>query len=375
MKRLYFTGADTVKRGASPITLTSSLSSSQLKESNSSFSIKASNNFSEDAKESYTLDRVKTNGIGVKNVLFAPGVEKSSSSSNLNHSNSMTPITSTSQLIKQTLSPLVHHRPIQQTTTNVLSDSKSASSPLKMKPNSVSMSYGSYQLSTSSSSNTFSMGNNTGNGSKSNFSLSAQVNDSTSNVSPSQRTSSPSRSLSSHTNTNTLPSHVGRSNNIQYQFESNYSLKNKPKNFTSPGNTTFFNALSSITSSSSNVTSANQTSTGTNIISSIGNSNISNSSNIYGTLPKSAATSNSFGGSAANNSSGMSYGSVSAVANEFEQLIARNANSNNSIGGMTSNSSTNSHGNYNTLGSYRVQYSSTNPFLNHFGESSTTDDK
>lgn len=350
--------------------------------------MKASNNFSEDAKESYTLDRVKTNGIGVKNVLFAPGVERSSSSyllnneslllsssssSNLNHSNSITPITSTSQLIKQTLSPLVHHRPTQQTTTNALSDSKGASSSHKMKSSSVSMSFGSYQLSTSSSpsSNTFSMGNSTGNGSKNNFPLSATI-DNTSIVSPSQRTSSPSRSLSSHTNTNTLPSHVGRSNNIQYHFESNYSHKNKPKNFTSPENTTFFNALSSITSSS-NVTSANQTSTGTNIISSAANSNISISSSIYGTLPKSAAVTNSLG--ASNNSSGVIYGNVSAVANEFEQLIARNANSNNSIGGMVSNSSSNSHGNYNTLGSYRVQYSSTNPFLNHFGEPSTTDDK
>lgn len=348
--------------------------------------MKASNNLIEDAKESYTLDRGKaSNGISAKNVVFAPAVERSISSyllndalsTNVTHKNSMTPSSSTSQLIKQTLSPLVHYRPTQQqqSTTNALSDAKGAPSPHKMKPNSVSSSLGNYQL---TSTNTFTMTNNTGNGGSkpSNFSLSSSIDNHTSNVTPnSQRTSSPSRSLSSHTNTNTLPSHVGRSNNNQYQFESNYSLKNKPKTFTSPGNSTFFNALSSISSSpssnASSVTMANQTSTGAIISSSSATANISNSSNIYGTLPKSVA--NSFG---ASNDTGRIYGNVSAVASEFEQLIARNANSgNNGIGGMASGTSSNSHGNYNTLGSYRVQYSSTNPFLNHFTETSTTDDK
>lgn len=376
-------GADTVKRGASPITLTSSLSSSKLKESNSSFSVKASNIMSEDVMESFLLERSKnSNGIGVKNVLFAAGVEKSPSSSylssdqlsgSLSH-NSITPTTSTSQLIKQTLSPLVHHRPMQAL-SNSLADAKSAASPLKLKPNSVSSignvsSMGNYQL----SSNTYIMTNNTGNGGKSsNFTLSSTSID-PSNAPIHQKPSSPSRSISSHTNTNTLPSHVGRSNNIQYQFESNYSIKNKPKNFTSPGNTTFFNALSSISASNA-VTTASQTSTGvTNLAST--SSIISNSSNIYGTLPKSA-------NSLANSNAGVGiYGNVSAVANEFEQLIARNATGNNGIGSMSTTTS-NSHGNYNTLGSYRVQYSSTNPFLNHFNSSDTntssdykmTDDK
>lgn len=276
-------------------------------------------------------------------------------SSNFNHhTNSITPTTSTSQLIKQTLSPLVHHRPIQPT-TNSISNSKSGTlSPLKMKPNSVSSSsFGSYhQISNAVST----MCNNGSNGSKNNFSLSASIDSSASHVAPGQRTSSPSRSLSSNTNSNTLPSqHVGR-----YQFESNYSLKNaKSKNYASPGNATFYNALNSISVSSTSssppnataVTMLNQTSTGVTLSSSpLSNSS---SSHIYGTLPKSSV--------------------VSAVASEFEQIIARNASSNNhsSIGGMASNN----HGNYNTLGSYRVQYSSTNPFLNHFSETSTSDDK
>lgn len=311
------------------------------------------------------------------------------SSSNFNHhatNNSITPTTSTSQLIKQTLSPLVHHRPIPPATSNSTSHSNSKSdalSPLKMKPNSISSSsFGSYHQ----ISNAVSMYNNGGggssssngnngsatihsNGSKHNFSLSTSIE----NALPSQRTSSPSRSLSSNTNsntnTNTLPSqHVGR-----YQFESNYSLKNaKSKNYTSPGNATFYNALNSIsvsstTSSSSPPSNAmamamiNQTSTTGVTLSSSPSTNISNNTHIYGTLPKSSV--------------------VSAVASEFEQLIARNASGSNHSGitggsGMSaSNIVSNNHGNYNTLGSYRVQYSSTNPFLNHFGETSTSDDK
>lgn len=335
-------------------------------------------------KDSYTLDRGKaSNGIGVKSVLFAPGVEKSSSSyllneqnqhaNNMSHSNSITPSSSTSQLIKQTLSPLVHHRHNNQQTSNSVSDAKNAASPLKMKPNNVSPFIANYQL----TSNNFIMTNSNGNSNnKNNFSC-----DNGSANLPIQKTPSTARSLSSHTNTNTLPSHVGRSNN-QYQFESNYLLKNKPKNFTSPENTTFFNALSSISSSASassnaSVTIANQTSNTSIMAASASSSaagHLQNSTmatnNIYGTLPKSI---NSLANA---NSSGAIYGNVSAVASEFEQLIARNASGANAIGGNNTNAAaaaaivTNNYGNYNTLGSYRVQYSATNPFLNHFNPSS-----
>lgn len=248
-------------------------------------------------------------------------------------------------------------------------------SPLKMKPNSISSSsFGSYHQ----ISNAVSMYNNGGsngsssgntNGGRNNFSLSSSMDNSLPHGAPSQRTSSPSRSLNSNTNSNTntntnaLPSqHVGR-----YQFESNYSLKNaKPKTYASPDNATFYNALNSISvssSPSSNVsamTMINQTSTTGMPLSSSSSASMSNATHIYGTLPKSSV--------------------VSAVASEFEQLIARNASGNNhgsSVGGgmSASNVVSNNHGNYNTLGSYRVQYSATNPFLNHFGESSTNDDK
>lgn len=230
-----------------------------------------------------------------------------------------------------------------------------------MKPNNVSPFVGNYQLS-----NTFIMTNNNGNGNKNNYPLSTSMDNGSNNI-PIQKASSTSRSLSSHTNTNTLPSHVGRSNN-QYQFESNYLLKNKPKNFTSPENTSFFNALSSISSSNASVTIANQhTSTASIMAASTSAAGISNNSapsnNIYGTLPK------SINAQANSNAAGAIYGNVSAVANEFEQLIARNASGNSTIGNNTSATS-NNYGNYNTLGSYRVQYSATNPFLNHFNPSS-----
>lgn len=127
-----------------------------------------------------------------------------------------------------------------------------------------------------------------------------------------------------------------------YQSESSYSLKNQQQhNFTSPGNGI-----------------------------GAGAGNVSHTNNIYGTLPKTSSPFSGNGG--ANHGSGNAtgtaaiYGNVSAVANEFEQIIARNASNpiathSNSIGG----------GNYNTLGSYRVQYSSTNPFLPSFNPQST----
>lgn len=250
-------------------------------------------------------------------------------------------ISSTSQLIKQTLSPIVHHRSIQ-------SQQQQATNPI---------------------------------GSRNNNLFSLTSNDTTSNASTMNKTlssSSPSRSLSTHTNT--LPASIGRSNNIHYQTESNnYSLKPKTKNFTSPRisqlnteisdfdtdynkinsvtrNNSFFNALNSISSSNTAITTMNTnqiSSTGMTIVTS---ANITNNSiacnNIYGTLPK---ISNPLSGS--NATAAGIYGNVSAVANEFEQLIARNAvTCNNTSGGS----------NYNTLGSYRVQYSSTNPFLPSF---------
>lgn len=97
-----------MKRGASPISLTSSLSSSKLKETSSNFSTKISE------ADTLLLDRYRNgNGVNTKNVLFAPNIEISSSSYSINdqtHLNSnhqnltQTSIASTSQRIKDTLS-------------------------------------------------------------------------------------------------------------------------------------------------------------------------------------------------------------------------------------------------------------------------------
>lgn len=350
-------GADTVKRGISPITLTSSLSSSRLRDSNSSFSISTSNNL-DGVAESYARGK-NSNVTSSKNVLFATEAEKSPSTFSTNeqllanfiHLNSVVPTstsTSTSTLIKKTLSPLVHQRNSQQNASNLSNESTNTENQLKMKYSTGSSTLDNYHA----SSNSFVIGNNDDD-SRGNCLISTMID--TLNT-PIKNPLSPSRSLSNHTNT--LPSQVVRSNNIQHQFESNYLLKSKSKNNASPGNT-FFNVLSSIPTSNASVTLSSQTSTNTAISAStsVAISNISfSSNNIYGTLPK---TTNS-------NSSSTVYGNVSAVANEFEQLIARNACSNN-----LSNTSTNNHTNYHTLGSYRIQYSSTNPFLNNFNSNSS----
>lgn len=308
-----------------------------------------------DTKESYIRGK-NSNVSSSKNVLFATDAEKSSSLfasnehllTNFSHVNSIPP-TSTSTLIKQTLSPLLHHRNTPQNTANMLNDSKNSANQLKMKSNNGTSSLENYHL----SSNAFAIGNNDDadhdhdDGNRSNFLLSTSID--TSNT-PIKKTLSPSRSLSNHKNT--LPSQVARGNN-QFQFESNFLLKNKGKNIASPGNT-FFNASNSISTTNALVTLSSQTSTNT-VISASTSTIPNNSFPIYGTLPK---TTNS-------NSSGTVYGNVSAVANEFEQLIARNSCSN-----SISNTSTSNHTNYHTLGSYRIQYSSTNPFLNNFNSNS-----
>lgn len=80
-------------------------------------------------KDTSTLDRYKNgNGYGSKNVLFAPNVENSLSSYSLNeqihlnsnHQNAATTVASTSQRIKQTLSPL---------STNRFKENNSSSTP------------------------------------------------------------------------------------------------------------------------------------------------------------------------------------------------------------------------------------------------------
>lgn len=329
------------------------MSSSKLRDSNSSFAINTSNNLDGvwDIEESYTRKSINTSSS--KNVLFATDADKLPSSFasneltnfiNSNSNSNSIQSTSTSTLIKQTLSPLVHHRK-PNNTSNLLNESQNTPNQVKMKLKTGSSTLKNYQH----SSNAFVIDNNDDDynvdagDNRNNFLLSATTD--TSNT-PFKKTLSPSRTLSNHTNM--LPSQVGRSNN---QFESNCLPKNKTNNIASPGST-FFNALSSI-SSNTPVTLSSQTSmiNPASTTAAIPNNSFS-SNNAYGTLPK---TTNSC-------SSGTTYGSVSAVANEFEQLIARNA---------CNNTTTNNHTSYHTLGAYRIQYSSTNPFLNNFNSNSS----
>lgn len=231
--------------------------------------------------------------------------------------------------------------------------------------NSVSslVSVGNYQL----SSNNFSMNSNS-NRKPINNPMSSSMNDTSTALihksSITTKSSSPPKLIGMHTNT--LPSNVGRSNNIQYQSESNYSLKQKQnKPFTtSPANNSPFNAFNSI-SSSATTSIANSTSnqTITNAINSIGGSSktlLNSHSKNLNSYDNHDMTNSLLTKSSNSNTTGGIH--VSAVASEFEQIIARNAGNASNFGS----------GNYNTIGSYRVQYSSTNPFLPSFND---TDDK
>lgn len=293
------------------------MSSNRLKESESNYSIKR-------AGES-TLERNKTTN-GAKSVLFATENNTFSSPSSSSYSiseqlkvsrnhlnNSTGSTTSTSQLIKQTLSPLSLHRNIQQSTvtgTNV------TNSTIDMKLNHRT----NYQFPLSSSSQLNSSGKISTN-SKSNHTDDIKL-------------SSPSKSSLGNNYTNTLPSNLAR--NMLYQSESNYSNKNQLASITSSGN--------SISNTSSTMITNNT---------------------IYGTLPKSLNTHGTGNSTNGETGTGTAFGSVSAVANEFEQIIARNAtNQSYSFNTHATHNSIGT-GNYNTLGSYRVQYSATNPFLQH----------
>lgn len=305
--------------------------------------------------------------FGSRSVLFAPNVTSSSSSYSIsehlksnNQNGNTTNVPTTSQLIKQTLSPLSQHRiisssPSPSSASYSFLDSSFSSSLVKNPSNSASL--GTYQF--PSSSLTLSKD-------KDNKSANDNNKSSSSSSSPS-RTIANNNNISSN-NTNTLPSSIVRN---LYQSESSYSLRNQETNFTSPGNSINWN---------------------------------SQNSNIYGTLPKSSSPFSSIGSmSTATNLTG----NVASVKNEFEQLIARNqalsasqstlgssgisSSGTGSSGLNTSSSSTSdnyssntsasgmenttkgglSYGNYNTIGSYRLQYSSTNPFLPSFNPNST----
>ncbi|XP_037028981.1 rho GTPase-activating protein 100F isoform X3 [Bradysia coprophila] len=334
-------GTDTIKRGASPAMSITSTSTARFKESNSSYSIKQQEHQYKDGKETSTIERQKSSNstygpisstiLPSRSVLFSTDLVSSSSAYSIKDQTKPNPPNSTSNMptsaaIKQTLSPLTQHRNTSSSGMHATTSSAEPNYSLKNQITS-SPSLGTYQFPSSS----INLKNNA---------TSSLTEHNTSSLSPSslRKTSSPSRTLS---NNNTLPSSVVRN----YQSESSYTLKNhqpqqqqQPMNFTSPGNNTNSSAL---------------------------NHYQSNNTNIYGTLPKTQ-----FAGGT-NNHHSMHNNSLlgSATGNEIE-LINRHS---------SGSTVTTSNGGYNTLGSYKVQYSSTNPFLQGFNpqftDSTSTGDK
>ncbi|KAG4067868.1 hypothetical protein HA402_010554 [Bradysia odoriphaga] len=321
-------GTDTIKRGASPAMSITSTSTARFKESNSSYSIKQQEHQYKDGKETSTIERQKSSNstygpisstiLPSRSVLFSTDLVSSSSAYSIKDQTKPNPPNSTSNMptsaaIKQTLSPLTQHRNTSSSGMHATISSAEPNYSLKNQITS-SPSLGTYQFPSSS----INLKNNA---------TSSLTEHNTSSLSPSslRKTSSPSRTLS---NNNTLPSSVVRN----YQSDSSYTLKNhqpqqqqQPMNFTSPGNNTNSSTL---------------------------NHYQSNNTNIYGTLPKTQ-----FAGGT-NNHHSMHNNSLlgSATGNEIE-LINRHS---------SGSTVTTSNGGYNTLGSYKVQYSSTNPFLQGF---------
>lgn len=370
----FFLGTDTVKRGASPATsITNSMSSVRLKESGSTYSIKQNstmdamltNNKDGIMKDNTsTLDRTQkiiSNSYGPisssilpsRSVLFSTDLGTSLSSHSIkdqlkssHQQQHQTSNLSTSSAIKQTLSPLSQHRNAAAAAAASLHQKSGGPS----EPNNVLKN----QTSSSSSLGTYQFPSSSINIKNASSSLNNE-NYTSSSMSPSsiRKSMSPSRSIS---NTNTLPSSVAR--NMLYQSESSYSLKSSAQNttapinhlhsvttnFTSPGNHLSSTPASASSSSHHHMTSQQQ----------------SSSMNLYGTLPKTSAYSlqNNTSGSISSGGGGSEGG-----GNDFEMMSG-------SSGRNGANAITVSNGGYNTLGSYRVQYSSTNPFLPSFNPAS-----
>lgn len=325
------TGTDTIKRGASPAMSITSTSTARFKESNSSYSIKQQENQSKDGKETSTIDRQKSSNstygpisstiLPARSVLFSTDLVSSSSAYSIkDQTTKPNPPNSTSNMptsaaIKQTLSPLSQHRNNTSSAMHATSASAEPNYSLKNQITS-SPSLGTYQFPSSS----INLKNN----------ATSSLTEHNTSMSPSsvrKTSSSPSRTLS---NNNTLPSSVVRN----YQSDSSYNLKNhqqqqQPMNFTSPGNNT--NSSSALHHYQSNNT------------------------NIYGTLPK---TQFGGGGGSSNHHSTHNNSLLgSTTGNNEIELINRHS---------SGSTVTTSNGGYNTLGSYKVQYSSTNPFLQGF---------
>lgn len=250
---------------------------------------------------------------------------------------------STSSAIKQTLSPLSQHRNAAAATAASLHQSSGGPS----EPNNVlknqtssSSSLGTYQFPSSS----INLKN-----------ASSSLNNENYSSSPSsiRKSMSPSRSIS---NTNTLPSSVAR--NMLYQSESSYSLKSSTQNPTAPTNH-LHSITTNFTSPGNHLSSTPASASSSSHHHNMSSQQQSSSMNLYGTLPKTTAYSLQHTTSGSISGGGGSVGG----GNEFEMMSGGS-------GRNGSSAITVSNGGYNTLGSYRVQYSSTNPFLPSFNPAS-----
>ena len=180
----------------------------------------------------------------------------------------------------------------------------------------------------------------------------------------SSATSSPSRTIiNTNNNTNTLPLNIGRNNTLLYQSESNYNTTTN----TTTTNTTTTSYTSPVVCSA--ITS---TSNGSSYLS----QGQSSYSNIYGTLPKTSSNSYS---SKYDLGDGNDNGSSKYSTNTYSSYKYNSDFSTNSYSASTTplatsniNGSGSSAGAGNTNSLFRVQYSSTNPFLDAFDAPSAT---
>lgn len=308
-------GTDTVKRGVSPAASLTSTSTNRFRESGSSYSIKQDHDVNKSLNGDRKNDILKKNsssyGPSSSDLLPSRSVLFSSEASSIITSNSI------KDHYKSSLSNTTNSTGVTASTLNNTNLTRSPLSQQRiLQTNTDSSSYNSLRNQTISSSTLgsyhFPSININLNKNASNLdeklNTTTTTNNTTANTSSMRQVSSPSRTIS---NTSTLPSNLAR--NMLYQSESSYSIKNQQINFTSPGNM----------ESGSHYSNSN-------------NAKI----NIYGTLPKTSSNHQPYSSSATSSDS-------QELFNTLSQSISSSA-----LGG-----------NSNTLGAYRVQYSSTNPFL------------
>lgn len=175
--------------------------------------------------------------------------------------------------------------------------------------------------------------------------------------SSSNRASSPSRS--NNYSTSTLPSHLGRNNPYLYHSETN---SNATTNVTST--TTSSSIFSSSYSNSSNPTTTSSSKL----------SQQSNYNSIYSTLPKTTSSYVSkFDSSNGSGDFGRNKPSHTSPFSKYSSNSEFYASSTTTNGSSTNGSSTYSNSNHSNV--FKVQYASTNPFLDELSKPSASNDQ